>query len=126
MEAAFVITLFLPLSMLGVWFGAWLTRGFAHSARGSSLIALGALPVALSFMVACGAAGALVGRFGGRAKAREAALSGGLGAFLGWGLAALGGNLRPWLVAFAALLILVVFGAISASIGARLSQSRRI
>src|SRR6478735_12640142 len=107
--AGLVITLFLPLSWLGVWLGAWLSR-VARGAGGATPIVLGVLPVALSFLIACGGAGALVGRFGGRAKGREAALSGSLGALIGWGLAALGGSLTPWLVAVVSLAVLVTFG----------------
>jgi hypothetical protein len=124
--AGFVITLFLPLSELGVFVGRWLTAGMAPGEDGALRIGLGALPVALSFLIACGAAGALVGRFGGRAKAREAALSGALGGFVGWGLAALGGALSPWLVALAALLVLAIFGAGAAFVGARLTLGRRV
>jgi hypothetical protein len=123
--AGFVITLFLPLSQVGVWLGQRLSRA-AGSDRVALRIGLGALPVALSFLIACGSAGALVGRFGGRAKAREAALSGALGAFVGWGLAALGGALSPWLVAVTTFFALVVFGAGAAFIGARLGLARRL
>lgn len=105
--AGFVITLFLPLSQLGVRIG------------------LGALPVAISFLLACGLAGALVGRFGGRAKAREAALSGALGAFVAWGIAALGGALRPWPVALISLIVLVGAGAGAAWVGARFGVGAR-
>jgi hypothetical protein len=122
--AGFVITLFLPLSMLGVWLGAVLSR--AVPSVGATQIVLGVAPVALSFLVACGAAGALVGRFGGKAKTREAALSGSLGALAGWGLAALGGSLTPWLVALASLVVLVVFGAGAAFLGARVTLGRRV
>jgi hypothetical protein len=80
----------------------------------------------LSFLIACGGAGALVGRFGGKAKAREAALSGSLGALLGWGLAALGGALSPWLVAVVSLAVLLALGAGAAFVGARLTLARRI
>lgn len=124
--AGFVITLFLPLSLLGVWLGQALSRAVPRSESGALQVVLGALPVALSFLVACGGAGALVGRFGGRAKAREAAYSGALGAFSGWGLAALGGSLSPWLVAVSALVALVTFGAGAALVGARLALSRRV
>lgn len=127
--AGLVITLFLPLSWLGVWLGAWLSRvasSGAEGARGATPIVLGVLPVALSFLIACGGAGALVGRFGGKAKAREAALSGSLGALIGWGLAALGGSLSPWLVAVVSLAVLLVFGAGAAFVGAHLTLSRRV
>jgi len=124
--AGFVITLFLPFSMLGVWLGALLSHAVPHSASGATQVVLGAAPVALSFLLACGAAGALVGRFGGKAKAREAALSGSLGALFGWGLAAAGGSLRPWIVAAASLAVLVIFGAGAAFLGAKLTLARRV
>ncbi len=127
--AGLVITLFLPLSWIGVWLGAWLSRvanGGASDPSGATPIVLGVLPVALSFLIACAGAGALVGRFGGKAKAREAALSGSLGALIGWGLAALGGSLSPWLVAVVSLAVLVTFGAGAAFVGARLSLPRRV
>ena len=134
--AGLVITLFLPLSGLGIWLGGWLSRaalsgGTAGAdgtagASGATPIVLGVLPVALSFLIACAGAGALVGRFGGQAKAREAALSGALGALIGWGLAALGGSLSPWLVALVSLAVLLVLGAAAAFVGARLTLSRRV
>ena len=134
--AGLVITLFLPLSGLGIWLGGWLSRaalsgGTAEAdgtagASGATPIVLGVLPVALSFLIACAGAGALVGRFGGQAKAREAALSGALGALIGWGLAALGGSLSPWLVALISLAVLLVLGAAAAFVGARLTLSRRV
>jgi hypothetical protein len=124
--AGFVLTLFLPLSLLGVWLGTWLGHAVSPDERSATRIVLGTLPVALSFVIACAGAGAMVGRFGGRAKAREAALSGALGAFAGWGLAALGGSLSPWVVAISALFVLVALGAGSAFVGARLTLGKRV
>ena len=124
--AGFVITLFLPLSQFGVWLGHRLSGAAAAPGSRALHVGLGALPVALSFLVACAGAGALVGRFGGRAKTREAALSGALGGFLGWGLAALGGALTPWLVSVTAFFTLVIFGAGAATVGARLGLARRV
>jgi len=124
--AGFVVTLFLPLSWIGVRVSSWLTLGPLRGASGPLPIVLGVAPVALSFLIACGGAGALVGRFGGKAKAREAALSGSLGALLGWGLAALGGALSPWLVAVVSLAVLLTLGAGAAFVGARLSLARRV
>ncbi|HEX7451058.1 MAG TPA: hypothetical protein VF294_02170 [Polyangiaceae bacterium] len=124
--AGFVITLFLPLSLLGVWLGALLSHAIRSDERDATRIVLGTLPVALSFLIACAGAGAMVGRFGGRAKAREAALSGALGAFAGWGLAALGGSLSPWIVALSALFVLVTLGAFAAFVGARLTLPKRV
>ena len=124
--AGFVITLFLPLSELGLFLGRRLSEAVHSSEHGALRIGLGVAPVVCSFLVACGGAGALVGRFGGRAQAREAALSGALGAFTGWGLAALGGALSPWVVALTTLLVLVIFGAGAAFVGARLGFARRV
>jgi hypothetical protein len=124
--AGFVITLFLPLAQLGVFLGHRLTETVHPSGNAALRVGVGALPVALSFLIACGVAGGLVGRFGGRAKAREGALSGALGAFTGWGLAALGGALSPWLVAVTSFFILVIFGAGAAFIGARFGLARRV
>jgi hypothetical protein len=124
--AGFVLTLFLPLSLLGVWLGTALSHAPPPGERGATRIVLGALPVALSFLIACLGGGALVGRFGGKAKAREAALSGALGAFSGWGLAALGGALSPWIVAVSALVVLVTLGASAAFVGARLTLAKRV
>ena len=124
--AGLVITLFLPLSGLGVWLGGWLSRAASPSASGATPIVLGVLPVASSFLISCAGAGALVGRFGGKAKAREAALAGSLGALIGWGMAALGGALSPWLVALVSLVVLVSCGAAAAFVGARLIQSPRV
>ena len=124
--AGFVITLFLPLSLLGVWLGARLSHAVPPGAGRTSQIVLGAGPVALSFLLASAGAGALVGRFGGKAKAREAALSGALGASFGWGLAALGGSLTPWLVALVSLAVLVIIGAGAAFVGARITLARRL
>lgn len=124
--AGFVVTLFLPLSVLGVWLGSALSRALPRDASAALRIGLGALPVAVSFLIACGGAGAAVGRFGGRAKTREAALSGALGAFVGWGLAALGGSLTPFIVAVTSLLVLVSLGAAAAFVGARITLPKRV
>lgn len=124
--AGFVITLFLPLAQLGVFVGHRLIAAVHPGGNAALQVGVGALPVALSFLIACAVAGGLVGRFGGRAKAREAALSGALGAFTGWGLAALGGALAPWLVAVTSFFILVIFGAGAAFIGARFGLARRV
>ncbi len=124
--AGLVLTLFLPLSLLGVWLGSALSQTALRQQSGATRIVLGALPVAVSFFGACAGAGALVGRFGGKAKAREAALSGALGAFGAWALAALGGSLSPVVVALSALVVMMAFGAGAAFAGARLALPRRV
>lgn len=124
--AGFVITLFLPLSQLGVLMARLLASTVRPSGSAALRVGLGVAPVALSFLIACGAAGGLVGRFGGRAKAREAALAGALGAFAAWGLAALSGALSPWLIAVTTFFVFVSFGAGAAFVGARLGLARRV
>ncbi len=124
--AGLVLTLFLPLSLLGVWLGTMLSHTASRQPSGVTRIVLGVLPVALSFLIACAGGGALVGRFGGKAQSREAALSGALGAFAAWALAALGGSLSPLVVALSALVALVAFGAGAAFVGARLTLARRV
>jgi len=124
--AGFVVTLFLPLAVVGVWLGAVLSRALPLGASGALRVVLGVVPVALSFLTACAGAGAAVGRFGGRAKAREAALSGALGALAGWGLAALGGSLTPLVVALTSLVVLVSTGAAAAFLGAHITLPKRV
>ncbi|MEO7036283.1 MAG: hypothetical protein ABI548_20230 [Polyangiaceae bacterium] len=124
--AGFVVTMFLPLAVVGVWLGSVLSRALSRGESGGLRVVLGVLPVALSFLIACGGAGAAVGRFGGRAKAREAALSGALGAFACWGFAALGGSLTPWVVAVTSLVVLATLGAAAAFLGALITLPKRV
>jgi hypothetical protein len=138
--AGFTITLWLPLAMLALWVGPRLALELfdvpdgqsleqvlaaASSARQRLAAVVQALPLLLSFFLACFASATLVGRFGGAAGRREATLanlvgsgmvlclaaaSGGLtlpvglgaGGFLalssligGWGGARVGKRLRP-------------------------------
>lgn len=102
----FVITIWLPLVMIAVWIG-------------------GALPVLLSLALACGAGGALVGRFGGRAGVREATLSGVVAAACAWGLALLSGALSPWTIAVMSALVLFAAAAIFSWVGGRIGALRR-
>lgn len=117
--AGFVVTLFLPLSMVGTWLGAKLASG----AGSAHPIVLGALPVAFSFVLASAASGALVARFGAR---REQALNSSLvGSLLVWGIAAALGGLSSVSVAGAALVALLLLGLLSAWLGARLVGRHR-
>jgi hypothetical protein len=115
--AGFVVTLFLPLSMVGTWLGAKLV-----SASSAHPIVLGALPVAFSFVLASGASGALVARFGGRPE--QALNSSLVGSLLVWGIAAALGALSTVPVALAALVALLLLGLLSAWLGARLVGRR--
>jgi hypothetical protein len=100
--AGFVLTLWLPLAMISVWLWP------------------GAVLVAFSFVVASALSGILIGRFGGRARVREAALGGAIGALAGWLLALSSGGLRPWSLAVSALLMLLLLGSAGAALGGRL------
>lgn len=109
--AGFSLTLWLPLAAVANW--------------ASPRLSLGPLPILLSFALACFAAGILVGRFGGRSKAREAALGGLVGAGVTWSLAALGGALSPWPVALASLITLAGCAYVLAWLGGRLGVRSR-
>jgi hypothetical protein len=109
--AGFSVTIWLPLSAVALWVSARLP--------------LGPLPILISFALACFAAGGLVGRFGGRSRAREAAAGGLLGATATWSLAALGGALTPWPVAVASLLVLAAGAVILSWLGGKLGVRLR-
>ena len=110
----FIITIWIPLAMIAVAAG----RAFSDAL---TLLFL----VLLSFALACIAAGALVGRFGGRAGRREATLSGLVAATAAWLVAFASGALTPWPVALASGLILPVLALLFASWGGRIGIGRR-
>lgn len=121
--AGFTVTLWLPLAMLALWSGGVLSTMVGLS--GARAWMAEALPIVLSFVLACFASSVLVGRFGGRAGRPEAVLANLLGSvgivavvglsdqlplahavsvllvlsscslLSGWGGAALGIKLRP-------------------------------
>ena len=92
--AGFTITLWLPLAMLALWIGPRLALqlievpdgqsleqalAVASRARQQMVAVVQALPLLLSFFLACFASATLVGRFGGAAGQREAMLANLLG-----------------------------------------------
>ncbi|MBK8998907.1 MAG: hypothetical protein IPM35_24555 [Myxococcales bacterium] len=83
------------------------------------------VPVLASLALAAGATGAIVGRFGGRAGAREAVLGCTLAALVAWGMSVSGGALRPWPVAVVTALLLGALAAVFAGLGARIGRHRR-
>lgn len=120
--AGFVITLWIPLAMIALAVG----RALADAAHDRVVAAFAVLlPVLSSLALACLAAGALVGRFGGRAGRREATLSGVLAALAAWLLAFGGGALTPWPVAVATAVVLPALAALFAAWGGRLGVRRR-
>jgi hypothetical protein len=124
--AGFVVTLFLPLSMLALWIGARMGPPASLEHPPSTLLIVArALPVAFSFMFACGAAGFLVGRFGKLDKSREAALAGVLGAFASFGLSLLGRSSISVGSALISLAVLSVLAAFSGWFGGWLGMRRQ-
>jgi len=129
--AAFALSIWLPLAMVTTWLGRWvigrvlpasaLPAAVEELARAraweSGLLgfALFALPL-LGFAVAALCAGLLVGRFGARVEARDAAWSGALAALFAALLTASSGGL---LDAAAGLAILLPDGALAGYLGGR-------
>jgi len=136
LDAGLMLAFWIPLAMLAIALGKRLSIAIlgaagsdavAHATPGQRLAVMFAMvvPVLSSFVLASLAAGALVGRFGGRSGPREAAMGGALGALAAWGLAALGGTLGPWPVAVSTALVLVVLGALAGGWGAHWGRRKR-
>ncbi len=133
----FMISIWAPLAMVASWGSAhWVRRILGDlppdelsmrlaDASGADRFAIGfavtVVPV-LAFALACMAGGALVGRFGGRASAREAALGGALTALAGAGLTLLQGSATA---AIASFLVLGPVGVGAAWVGGRLGWRLR-
>jgi hypothetical protein len=118
--AGFVVTIWLPLAMVGLWVGGL----FAEVATGYLALVTRAGPVVVSFLLACSASGGLVGRFGGAAGVREAVLANGLGSLLILGIAALSGGINlP--IGGMALLVLWACSFLCGLLGARWGRRRR-
>jgi hypothetical protein len=83
------------------------------------------VPQLVAFAAAAFASGALVGRFGGLAKTRDATLATLLAAFAAAGIGGLSGALRPWLVVLATSAVLGLFGAAFGALGGRFGERRR-
>ena len=136
----FVLTIWVPLAIVALPVGRALGRmimeaddpaalaRFHASADGKTIalyIALTVGPVLLSFVLACLAAGALVGRFGGRAVRREAVFAGLFAAATAFAIAALGGSLGSWPLALGSLLVLAVTAGLSSAAGAAFGLRKR-
>lgn len=116
--AGFTITLWLPLAVVATWVGVWL------AAWAPWVSALNVLPLTLSFLLACFASAALVGRFGGKAGVREAILANLFGSAVLLGLAALAGGLgMP--VAVISGAVFAASSALGGWAGARLGRRLR-
>jgi hypothetical protein len=118
--AGLAITIWLPLLAVALWVAARLGAAASPGAR----IAATILPIVLAFGASTLAAGAMVGRFGGRSSEREALLSGALAAVVACVFAVLGGSTSAPAIA-AAGGILVITGSVTAWLGARLGRRAR-
>ena len=119
----FVLAVFFPLALLAVPLGARLVRS---GASGSAVNApLAALPVLVAFGLSSWAAGAVVGRFGLRAKRWAAPSAGALGAAAILILALSRGGLGNAVVLVSVSALLLGTGALFARLGARFGERRR-
>jgi hypothetical protein len=121
--AGLVFTIWIPLAMLALWVGRTLVASFSPDPLLGAAFVL--IPVISSFSLACLSGGALVGRFGGRAAAREAAIAGILAAFAAWTVALVGGALAPASLAVTTALVLPATAGALAWLGGRIGVRRR-
>ena len=135
--ALFALSIWVPLAMLSAWMAGRAVHRLVGDAPPSAMseqlataawptrvglwFAVTAVPI-LSFAVACLAAGALVGRFGNRAAAKEAALGSALAASVG---ALLSTVQAGWVFSLAGFIVLVPVGAGAGWLGGRMGWRRR-
>jgi hypothetical protein len=121
--AGFVLAVFFPLSVLAVPLGVALSRhvegAFALQA------ALTAVPVLAAFAFSAWVAGAVVGRFGLRAKGHTAPLAGAVGAAVILVLVSSRGGLGGLAVLGLVSALLLSTGVWFARLGARFGRRRR-
>lgn len=133
----FALSIWVPMAMLSSWIAGRAVHRVVGEAPADSLadqlamaegttraglwFAVTAVPI-LSFAVACLASGALVGRFGNRAGAKEGALGTALAALVGALLSVLQAG---WLFSLVSLLVLAPVGAGAGWLGGRLGFNRR-
>jgi tRNA-(ms[2]io[6]A)-hydroxylase len=133
----FIFSIWAPLAMLSTWLAGRvshellgdlppdeLSLRLADASSGDRLrlwFALTAAPI-VAYTLACLASGALVGRFGGRAGAREAALSGAIAALVGAGLTLLRASASA---SAASLVVLLPLGVGAAWLGGVLGKKGR-
>jgi hypothetical protein len=128
--AALTLTLWVPLGMLALALGRALLSRWASdaagggAARGAAALML-VVPALASLVAATSITGAVVGRHGGRAGAREAVLGCTLAALGAWLFTVSSGALRPWPVAAVTLGVLGALAALGAALGARAGLRRR-
>jgi hypothetical protein len=135
--ALFIFAIWAPLAMVSSWVSERLVHHFlgelpptefslrlADASEGDRFwlwFALTATPV-LAYALACGASGALVGRFGGKAGPREAAAGGALSSIAAAVLMLLHASAD---VSAASLVVLVPVGVGAAWLGGTIGKKRR-
>jgi hypothetical protein len=120
--AAWVVTTFLPLSYVAMWLGNALGRTVLLGGLAIWLV-VGLLLLALG--VAAWSAGAVVGRFGLRAKRFVAPVGAGSGGMLLVVITALGQRNTPLELLLALGVLLSLFAAVVAAWGASWGRKRR-
>ena len=121
--AAFVLAVFVPLSLLAAPLGVMLARRVSQAPLASA--AISGAPVLGAFLLSAWAAGAVVGRFGLRAKRHTAPLSGALGGAALLGLVLLRGGFGGLAPLLSVSFVLLGLGAGLAWLGARFGVRRR-
>jgi hypothetical protein len=129
------LSIWIPLALCAAPVGRVLTHRLipfedptALSVSGSTrvlVVLVQVVPQLVAFALAALASGALVGRFGGRAKTRDAATSTALAAFAAAVLGGLSGALSPWIVVVVTGLVLGALGAVFGALGGRFGERRR-
>jgi hypothetical protein len=99
--AGFVITMWLPLTMIAVWVAPRLAAWLMPNGRSGAVAALAVAPIVLALALASLGGGALVARFGTGASRRHTVAAGVLAATIAWCLALALGTLGEWVVAAA-------------------------
>jgi tRNA-(ms[2]io[6]A)-hydroxylase len=133
----FIFSIWAPLAMLSGWIAGRVSHDIvgdlppnelslrlADASAGDRFWLWFALTVApiLAYAVACAASGALVGRFGGKAGPREAAVAGAVAALVGAGLTLLRASAST---SAASLIVLLPVGVGAAWLGGTLGKKRR-
>lgn len=131
--AGLAFTSWLPLALIALWAGPRLAGLVVAGRELPSLepraralvAALTVAPIALSFVLACALAGALVAHFGARTQLRQWSSAGALTGVIAASIAWLGGSLAPLALALTTVVVLIGLGAGSAALGAWLTRRRR-
>jgi len=138
--AGFALTFWIPILMFSSWVARGLVRLVVSAGSTDELTRVptaGSLverafvfgsavwPALLSWSLACALAGGLVGRFGGTAGRKHAALAGLCAAFLASAIALLGRVFSSLLMLAVAGLALAATAASMAWLGAKFSEKRR-